>query len=127
MTVYYDQGSFYLYNKGDASRSVSGFSFERVNNDGTFQNYFDGWEWETYYVKVIYPNRCLVLKVDRKSPYLEPEECSARTLSILNFQEMSNKIFWTPNDTSREFRVLWLDEEIARCSIETEVCDFYVP
>ena len=128
MTAYYNQNTFFLHDMGEASRSLSGFSFERVNNDGTFENYFDGWEWETYYVKTIQPNRCVSLKVlDPRSPHLLPDECNNRTLSILSFIEGNDRIFWTPNDLSREFRVLWLDEEIARCSIAAGICTIYVP
>ncbi len=128
MIAHYNQSSFYLHNKGDASRSLSGFTFERINTDGTFHNHFEGWEWETYYVNTIQSNRCVSFEIPgAEIPHLNPPECDTRTLSILNFSANNDKIFWMPNEISREFRVLWLNEEIARCSIEAGTCEFYVP
>ncbi|HXD11378.1 MAG TPA: serine/threonine-protein kinase [Anaerolineales bacterium] len=127
MTAFYNESSFYLLDRGKASRSVAGFTFERVNQDGTFQNLFDGWEWEKLF-KVIQPTRCLSLELDpTPAPYLVPAECKKRILSYVRLAPASSTIFWTPNENSLEFRVMWLDEEIARCKIEAGTCDFYVP
>jgi hypothetical protein len=127
MTVHYDQNSFYLYDRGEASRSLSGFVFERVNDDGTFTNHFEGWVWQKH-INVIQPNRCLRIEIfGVKVPYLNPLECDKKILSSLSLVEDDGQIFWTPNDSSREFRMLWLDEEIARCQIEDGICDIYVP
>lgn len=77
---------------------------------------------------VIQPNRCMSLEIFKsEEPYLRPAECENRTLSNLEPTIDSGKIFWTPNDTSRQFRILWQNEEIARCEIEAGVCDFYIP
>ena len=128
MTALYDENSFYLLDRGEASRSLSGFSFERINDDGTFGNRFQGWVWQQQYLKVIQPNRCVSLKlIGAKFPYLDPVECDRRALSILNLPAEIVQIFWTVNATSSQFRVLWLDEEIGRCGISAGTCDFYVP
>ena len=127
MTAFYNESSFYLLDRGKASRSVAGFTFERVNQDVSFQNLFDGWEWEKLF-KVIQPTRCLSLELDpTPAPYLVPAECKKRILSYVRLAPASSTIFWTPNENSLEFRVMWLDEEIARCKIEAGTCDFYVP
>jgi len=127
MTAYYNESSFYILNLGKGSRSASGFVFERVNNDGTFQDHFGGWEWEQNF-KVIQPKRCLILEIDHSPiPYLNPVECEKKGLSNLGLAPDSDKLFWTPSDNSLEFRILWLNEEIARCEIKTGTCDFYVP
>lgn len=127
MTAFYNENSFYILDRGQASRSVAGFSFERINHDGTFQNYFDGWEWEKFF-RVIQPNRCISLELyPVQTPYLNPPECDKHILSNLQLSATGSAVFWTPNETSAEFRILWLDEEIARCRIEAGVCDFYVP
>jgi len=127
MKAYYDQNSFYLNDKGEVSRSVSGFVFEQVNIDGTFKNRFEGWEWQKYF-DVIQPNRCVSLEVlGAKVPYLNPPDCDRKMLSTLNLVENSNQIFWRTNDESHEFRVLWLGEEIARCDSKADTCDIYVP
>jgi len=127
MTVFYNENSFYLLNRGKASRSESGFIFERINDDGTFQDRFFGWEWEKYFM-VIQQNRCMSLEIYQSDqPYLRPVECENRTLSKLEPIINSGKIFWTATDTSHQFRILWQAEEIARCEIEAGTCDFYVP
>jgi serine/threonine protein kinase len=127
MTAFYNENSFYIFNRGKASRSESGFIFERINDDGTFQDRFAGWEWEKYFM-VIQSNRCMSLEIyQSKESYLRPVECENRTLSRLEPTMNSGKIFWTPNDTSHQFRILWQREEIARCEIEARTCDFYVP
>jgi len=126
-TAYYDAISFYLLDKGEVSRSVAGFSFDRINADGTFQNHFGGWEWEKNY-KIIQFNHCISLQIyPVANPYLEPLGCEKRILTNLRFAPNSDKLFWTPNDTSQQFRVLWLEEEIARCEIDAGTCDFYIP
>jgi serine/threonine protein kinase len=128
MTAFYNGNSFYLLDRGKASRSLSGFVFERVNNDETFQNRFEAWTWETFYVKAIQMNRCVSLEIE-KSPlaYLSPAECTNKVLSRLSPAADANEIFWTQNDTSHEFRVLWENQEVARCEIAAGICDFRVP
>jgi len=127
MKAYYDQNSFYLHDKGEVSRSVSGFVFEQVNIYGAFTNRFEGWEWQKYF-DVIQPNRCVSLEVlGAKVPYLNPPDCDRKLLSTLNLLENSNQIFWRTNDDNHEFRVLWLGEEIAWCDSKADTCDIYVP
>ena len=129
MTAYYNDNSFYMLNNGLASRSASGFAFERINNDGVIQQRFEGWRWEEFTKNIaIRPERCLSLEIYLSpDPYLSPSECNNRTLSTLSLPMNSGSLFWTPDDSSDLFRVLWLNEEIARCEIEAGTCDFYVP
>jgi len=127
MTAFYNGNSFYILNRGKASRSESGFIFERINNDGTFQDQFVGWKWEKYFM-VIQSNRCMSLEIfQSEQPYLRPTECEDKTLSKLEPTSDSKELFWVPSNTSHQFRILWQNEEIARCEIEAGTCDFYVP
>lgn len=129
MAAYYNDNSFYLLNNGQASRSASGFAFERINNDGVIQQRFEGWRWEEFIKNIaIHPDRCLSLELYLSpDPYLSPSECNNRTLSTLSLPMNSGNLFWTPDNSSDLFRILWLGEEIARCEIEAGTCDFYVP
>jgi len=127
MTAFYNANGFYMLDRAKGSRSASGFSFERVNKDGSFQNNYAGWQWEKTF-KFISPTRCLSIELyPDPNPYSIPTECADRVLSNLRINPTNSAIFWTPNDTSVEFRVLWLNQEIARCNIEDGTCDFYVP
>lgn len=131
MTAYYNDNSFYMLNKAGASRSASGFVFERIDKDSVIQERFDGWKWEVHFKNVaIQPNRCLALEIYLSpDPYLSPIECNNRTLSTLSLimPDDESYLFWTPDNNSEQFRILWLGEEIARCEIEAGTCDFYVP
>ena len=127
ITAYFNESSFYILDSGKGSRSVSGFTFERVDSNGSFSNRFDGWEWQKHF-DVIQPRHCLSLVIEgTQTPALDPANCQKRILSNLGLASTSEKLFWTPNNNSHEFRVLWLEEEIARCEITAGTCNIYVP
>jgi serine/threonine protein kinase len=127
MTAYYNDNSFYILNKGGASRSVSGFAFERIDKNSVIQQRFEGWKWEKYF-DTIQPNRCLSLEIhDSPDQYLRPPECRNKVLSPLVLLPDSGEKFWFANESNGLFRILWLGNEIARCKVEAGACDFYVP
>ncbi len=127
LTAYWSENSFYILDQGKAARSAAGFSFERINADGSFQNHFGGWEWEKWFA-AIQPKHCFSLELyPTNTSYLNPPNCDKRVLSNLRLPPQSAKIFWIATETSHQFRILWLDEEIARCEISAGTCDFYVP
>ncbi len=125
--LYYNESSFYLYNNSAEIRSLSGFSFERVNNDGTFQDRFEGWQWEVYFADS-QPDRCVRLEIyQSKVTYLNPVICKNRYHSTLQPNKDSQSLFWIPKENSHQFRVLWQEEEIARCEIAVGLCEVLVP
>ncbi|MEW6404036.1 MAG: protein kinase [Chloroflexota bacterium] len=126
-TLYYNETSFYLYNNSTESRSLSGFEFERVNTDGTFANHFGGWDWEIKPVRNSEPDRCVRIEIYAARNYLGPAVCKNFYLSTLQPAETADTIFWTLKENSRQFRVLWMDEEIARCEVDEETCVIFVP
>lgn len=126
-TLFYNDSSFYLLNRSNISRSASGFGFERITDDGRFVNAFGGWKWQRYYKNSL-PKHCLRIEIYLSQiPYLQPEECQNRYLSTLQPLETDDDIFWTAQAGSRQFRVLWMGEEIARCDIPAGKCEVYVP
>jgi len=128
-TLFYNESSLYLYNRSTESRSLSGFNFERINDDGTFGNHFGGWQWETFFNES-QPDRCVRAEIYLayiETPYLNPEACLNRYHSTLQPFEGADTIFWTLKDDSRQFRVLWQETEVARCEISAGICDFRVP
>jgi len=127
MTAFYNESSFYILDRAKASRSLSGFAFERYDKDNVVNARFEGWEWEKFF-STIQPNRCVNILVNKPpTPYLSPIECENRLLSTLAFEKDSENLFWLANEESSEFRILWLEQEIARCNIEAGTCDFHVP
>lgn len=124
-TLFYNENSIYLLNRSTATRSVSGFSFERLDGQGQPLDTFPGWMWSKYY-ETLPPDRCMILQVYDSFPYLNPPECK-RFLSLLNPERDSGLIFWSTQEGSTQFRVLWRNEEVVRCEIGEGVCDFFTP
>jgi len=69
----------------------------------------------------------MVIELYRSVPYLNPGECKEPYLSLLNPPRDDERIFWTEQENSSEYRVLWQKEEIARCKIGEGGCDIFVP
>lgn len=128
MILYYDENSFYMINLGKATRSSSGFRFERINDDGTFSNRYDGWRWDKKNLKVLRPKYCLSLEqYPVPSRSATPMDCIDRVLSNIQLSPASDMFFWRATESAQQFRVLWLNDEIARCDIAAGVCEIYVP
>lgn len=127
MTAHYTENSFYVVDRGNVSRSLSGFVFERIDENSVIQQRFEGWKWERYF-DVIQPERCVGLLIYQSpQPYSRPAECENKVLSTLILHKDSNEAFWLPDVSGDQFRILWLNNEIARCEVKEGLCDFYVP
>jgi len=123
--LYYNENSLYFHNLSRVTRSISSFTFERLNDQGEVLNFFGGWDWGLYYPNST-PNRCMAIEIYLSQPFVRPSECRRPYLSILNPQRDDDRIFWTTLENSPEFRVLWQQEEIGRCQTGTGICDVYV-
>jgi serine/threonine protein kinase len=124
--LYYDENSLYLHNLSNVTRSISGFTFERVDEQDKRLNFFGGWDWGVYFGKIT-PNRCMAIELYESPPFLKPPECKEPYLSLLNPPRESSKTFWTSSENSSQFRVLWLGQEVARCPVGDGTCEFRVP
>jgi serine/threonine protein kinase len=124
--LYYDENSLYLQNLSNVTRSISGFTFERLDDQGNVLNFFGGWDWGLYYSNIT-PNRCMAIELYLSAPFLKPPECEEPYLSLINPPRDSARVFWTTQDNSHEFRVSWQREEITRCTIGADVCEFRIP
>lgn len=62
-------------------------------------------------------------------PYLRSSDCINGYISSskLHIDKEKEMIFWNTKEGSTLFRVLWLDEEIARCEISAGACEIYIP
>jgi hypothetical protein len=124
--LYYDENSLYLLNLSRVTRSISGFSFERVGKQGERLNFFGGWDWGVYYSKIT-PNRCTAIELYESPPFLKPPECRGPYLSLINPRREARTNFWTSSEGGQEFRVRWLFEEVARCPVGAGMCEFRIP
>jgi serine/threonine protein kinase len=128
-TLFYNESSLHLLNRSRTIRGVTGFHFERINLQGGIEEKFDGYLWEKMAANIL-PKYCVSIKIfDSLIPYIDPPDCKGSFLSFVQPKQDEDRamIFWSPKPNSTQFRVLWKDEEIARCEISAGVCELYVP
>ncbi len=127
MWLYYDDYGFYIYNAAGTNRSVSPFTFERLDQNGDPTNTFLGWNWQEYY-DVLNVGRCMSIEIkDNPNEYLDPSLCQRIYLSTRSYYADNEAIFWTRTEGSKQFRVLWEGEEMGVCEIEKGFCEVFVP
>ncbi|PKN93348.1 MAG: hypothetical protein CVU44_10690 [Chloroflexi bacterium HGW-Chloroflexi-6] len=124
--MFYDATGFYIYNASANNRSISQFKFERLDVNDKVLNSFGGWEWETIY-GILHPGRCMRLEIQKSQVYLRPAECGPRFSASFTYGSEDQRVFWTVNPASEEFRVLWQGEEVGRCQIAAGSCEVYIP
>lgn len=127
MWLYYDAYGFYIYNAADTPRSISQFTFERLDANDKVLNTFLGWYWEEFY-PTLNKGRCMRAEIkSNPNVYLNPPLCKNIYLSTRSLLADSENIFWTPIEGSTQFRVLWQDEEMGVCDIDAGFCEVFVP
>ena len=129
--LFYDDNSLYLINLSDTAIPINRVAFERLSSQDVPLNRFNGTRWATFYPDSK-PGKCMALEIVGSSPYLDPPECGRGTfLSLRTPTRDDSSIFWTAQDGSQQFRVLWRsggkDEEIGRCEIDAGSCDVMLP
>jgi hypothetical protein len=130
--LFYDDNSFYLLNLSDATIPINRVAFERLSDEDVPLNRFTGTGWAEYYGSST-PGKCVALEILGSRPYLSPPECGHNTyLSLRTPTREDPTIFWTTEEGSHQFRVLWREgggqgEEVARCEIEAGTCEVYLP
>ncbi|MBZ0318100.1 MAG: protein kinase [Anaerolineae bacterium] len=125
VVLLYNADSFYILNASGGSLQVTSFGFERILNEGNFSNRFYGNQLARFY-PTIDSNYCARMEILQRTGYLRPSDCRGYNSSITP-QAQDSFVFWTPDPSSMQFRVLWNEEEIARCEISAERCEVYLP
>ena len=129
--LFYDDNSFYLLNRSDTAIPINRVAFERLNDEDVPLSRFNGTRWAEFYADST-PGKCVALEILGSAPYLDPPECGHGIfLSLRTPTRDDPTIFWTANEGSHQFRVLWReggqDEEIARCEIGAGTCEVFLP
>jgi len=131
LTLFWNDTSFNMLNRSDVSRSLSGFAFERLDKNEQPTDTLPGYRLESRRWKFISSDSCVSIKIynDQRPPYLDPADCHGNYSSIIQpiREEEPEIIFWDTQESSRQFRVLWLGEEVARCEISAGTCEIYIP
>ncbi|MCP4542644.1 MAG: serine/threonine protein kinase, partial [Chloroflexi bacterium] len=124
--VYYDDNSLYLLNNSEGNSQVAPLAFERLDASGVPLNRFEGWRWTRYY-STIMPGRCMRAEISDSASFLRPSQCNNRYNSSVSATRNDDYVFWTAQEGSYQFRVLWNEKEVARCEIAAGVCDVFLP
>jgi serine/threonine protein kinase len=131
LTLFWNDTSFVMLNRSRAIRSLSGFTFERLDENDQPTDTFPGYRWENRRFKYIPSKNCASVKSyqDEDPPYIDPADCFLNYSSIIqpDKTEEPEIFFWDTQEGSTQFRVLWLGEEVARCEISAGACEIYVP
>ena len=124
--IYYDDNSFYLLNTTGSAGAVSSIAFERLDALGVPLNRFDGWRWSQYYPRIESAS-CARVEIRGSPSYLRPAQCNNRYNSTVTASRGGDFVFWTAQESSSQFRVLWNNQEVARCEIAAGVCEVFLP
>lgn len=131
-SLFYNETSFFMLNRSYGYRSISGFTFQRLDQDGLpAEDIFQGYQWQTQDFDYLPRNFCVNITIygDQEPPYLNPADCRIGLLTTVQprFDRPGEILFWTPKADSFQFRVIWLEEEVARCDIAAGACEVYIP
>jgi serine/threonine protein kinase len=130
-TLFWNETSFHMLNRAREARSFSGFTFERLGQNDSPTDTFKGYLWENAKFKNLGGKYCVSIKIYKYEtpPYIDPIDCHGAFVSIVQPRKDEDRalLFWNPKEGSSQFRVLWLNEEIARCEISAGTCELYVP
>ena len=124
--LYYNDASLYFKNLSGKDRSIYPIAFERLGKNDQALDRFDGWRWGNIYAN-FRADYCMVLRIINRTDYLNPKECKNRELGYRTPTSNDSYIFWTKENDSKEFRVLWRNKEVGRCKIAKSPCEVYLP
>jgi serine/threonine protein kinase len=124
--VYYNETSFYMLQLSGVGDLIGGVAFERLDANGMPLNRFSGNRWAKYSPSSA-RNWCFRLEIADAGNYLRPSECEGKYMATLHPESKDSTIFWTPQEGSTVFRVLWQDEELVRCEIAAGICEVFLP
>jgi len=123
---YYDDNGLYLLNLSQSIIAISYLTLERLDDSDVPLNRFEGSRWAKYY-PTSKPDWCLRIEILGSPAYLRPPQCLKGYLSTRTPTRDDPTIFWTTQANSHQFRVLWKDEEVARCEIAAGTCEVFLP
>lgn len=126
LRLFYDQSSFYLFNAGNSSVELYRIQFESLNSQGFPVRTFEGSRWTTFYNYVDAGNCALIGIFEETDNWLDPFSCTNYNARLTPLQS-DEIIFWISQQGEAEFRVLWDNQEIARCAMTAPSCDIHLP
>jgi hypothetical protein len=127
---FYNDVSFYLWNTSEATLPMAPLAFEALDDAGEPTPYrFDGRRWAAFH-SWLDINHCNRIEANEGRP-LRPAPCDDVTNVTINLTIsptfLHEQVFWVSRDGGSQFRILWNEEEIARCPVDERICDVYLP
>jgi hypothetical protein len=124
---FYDNNGFYIYNASGANSRLDELIFERLDSLDLPTDRIEGWEFARFA-----PNRqitsgwCIKMEIINASAFSPPQQCQG-TNSRVTPTRGGSQDFWTVEDGSTQFRIVWDGQEVARCEIADGICEAYLP
>jgi serine/threonine protein kinase len=125
LALSYDETTFYVRNLSADQLEVRHFAFERLDSAGNPANRTEGVRWAQFY-SFLHPQACMRAVILDQPDYLSPPSCQAINSEIWA-EDGRSFDFWTAQEGSTQFRVLWNNEEIGRCDISAGTCEVFIP
>jgi hypothetical protein len=124
--IIYNEDSLYVLNLSGDRVALQPFGFDRLDGSGNPANHFDGGRWAQFY-PYVFPQACARVIIGSPSVgYLEPPQCRQYNSEV--WVERGRSLdFWTPQEGSTQFRVLWNGQEVGRCEIAVGSCEVFLP
>jgi hypothetical protein len=124
---FYDNNGFYIYNASGASARLDEFAFERLDALDLPTDRIEGWEFARFAPsRQITAGWCVKFEIINASSFSPPQQCQGSNARMTPTRGGSQD-FWTVEEGSTQFRILWNGEEVARCETDAGVCEAYLP
>ena len=123
----YNPSSFYLCNPSRSRVLLLGITFEALDSAGRpLRHTLSSGGWTQIY-RYVDGTSCTAFEVfGMEDPWIRPAYCRQYNATV-NLENNGVEIFWAEREEAVAFRVLYDDEEIARCPLGRATCDIYVP
>jgi hypothetical protein len=122
----YDDYSFYIWNGGSERLRISPISFEALDTAGRPAGYwFEGSRWAQFH-SFVAANGCSRIETIRAPSLLRPQRCREYNATVTPPLD-SELVFWLQRPGISHFRVLWEGREIARCPVDVQSCEVFLP
>lgn len=132
MVLTWNDSSFYMLQVTGYGELIDPLAFERIEASGIPANRFSARAWSEMHAATL-RDWCMRLEIGGPSQpgdlpaFLRPAACEEHYLATRWPVISDGSIFWTRQEGSSQFRVLWGREEIQRCEISAGTCEVYLP
>lgn len=124
--LYFDNYTFYIWNPNTVPINVSNIMLEGLDDAGQATGKsFSGNLWAQFYPQ-LESQKCVAIETTLAPSLLRPTVCRDYN-AIITPQRSSRNVFWIDDGTTAAFRVLWGEEEVGQCDLQTGICSIYLP